>query len=286
MITKSYKTMLRSIALLTAISATQLSAMNVTDSKEAKRPQTKRSTTTNTYIPLTKLFAEEFSEELIRDIKRTKDDLDNALMPEAKQLIEQQLDRNIYRLLSKDANINWPDAAGWTALHYAASDGLTSCLKTFIKNGAKLDQQTGKFSTTALHLAAAGGHLDCVRLLVEAGATIDITDSSQRRAYHDAIEHNHPQIVEYLLKNGASSNLKGPDGNPIVSIPNNEVRAAIQNGLTGRANWARLAILTAYMRANRKSTIKNSILGGLMSKIRQYADLDDQEEIYTRKLQQ
>ena len=76
-------------------------------------------------------------------------------------------------LLENGANINSAltgrNAAGWTALHYAAVDGDTEFVKYLISNGANINKATAEGST-ALYLAKMGNYTELVDILKKAGA--------------------------------------------------------------------------------------------------------------------
>ena len=74
-------------------------------------------------------------------------------------------------ILSKGADINEAatsgDVAGWTAIHYAASNGNAELLKFLIKNGANVNAVTADGKTP---LSLAGSNTEIIELLKAAGA--------------------------------------------------------------------------------------------------------------------
>ena len=58
--------------------------------------------------------------------------------------------------------------------------------------------------TTALHLATSNGHVAVTRALLECGVPIDILDSYKRTALHIAAASGRSNVVELLVKEGAS----------------------------------------------------------------------------------
>ena len=320
MITTQSNAILLSLSLLAAISTTELTAMNASEGKEAKQPQTPRGTTTNTYISLTQIFAEEETQEeratretqekqkskkyqnllgheLIKNITDTKKAIDAAQTHKGKKYCEQQLNHTVNKLRKNGFNINWAESSGgWTALHYAATYGLSSCLKLLITYGANINIRAGAYKTTALNLAATTGRLDCIKYLVEAGANIDTVDINNRTALINAIAAERIDIIEYLLEIGAAPNKKAVDGvmeffedllenntrpcltnqldvnysgnAPCIFITHEpEIRTAIQNGIkkhqariNAHHNLMRIAPFLAFCRANAMHPLKNSIL--------------------------
>lgn len=70
------------------------------------------------------------------------------------------------------ADINAPDAYGYTPLMNAAMLGRVDIVKALIDAGADI-QKKGQFGYTALHAAAQNGHLDVVQTLVKYGASVN-----------------------------------------------------------------------------------------------------------------
>ncbi len=70
------------------------------------------------------------------------------------------------------ADINAPDAYGYTPLMNAAMLGRLKIVKALIELGADV-QKKGQFGYTALHAAAQGGHLEVVQALVKYGASVN-----------------------------------------------------------------------------------------------------------------
>ena len=70
------------------------------------------------------------------------------------------------------ADIDAPDAYGYTPLMNAAMLGRLDVVKALIESGADI-QTKGQFGYTALHAAAQGGHLDVVQALVKYGASVN-----------------------------------------------------------------------------------------------------------------
>jgi hypothetical protein len=69
-------------------------------------------------------------------------------------------------LLERGAEVN---RKGWTALHYAASNGQVEAIRLLLDAHAYIDAQSPN-RTTPLMMAARHEHIAAVRLLVEAGA--------------------------------------------------------------------------------------------------------------------
>lgn len=69
------------------------------------------------------------------------------------------------------ADINAPDAYGYTPLVNASMLGRVDVIRTLLDAGADI-QRKGPFGYTALHAAAQNGSLDVVQELVRRGADV------------------------------------------------------------------------------------------------------------------
>jgi len=68
-----------------------------------------------------------------------------------------------------NAELTRKSALGWTALHYAVTNGNVELVKYLIKHGANVNKSTGEGSSP-LFLAKLGGYDDIVKILKNAGA--------------------------------------------------------------------------------------------------------------------
>lgn len=68
------------------------------------------------------------------------------------------------------------DAAGRTALHYAAADGNVEAVLQHLKSGIE-PSAPDEDGWTPLHFAAQASAVDVARLLLDAGARVDARDS-------------------------------------------------------------------------------------------------------------
>ena len=78
-------------------------------------------------------------------------------------------------------DINAINAAGDTALHMAASQGLTALVQLLLDKGAPVNAPN-KAGDTALHNAAARGQNAVIQLLVDNGATLDLKNNRGQTA--------------------------------------------------------------------------------------------------------
>ena len=144
-------------------------------------------------------------------------------------------------LIAKGANVNAENNKGLTPLHMAQSKAKAQIL---LAAGAKINieeenARNGK-GTTLLHNAAKIGFKELVQQLINDGANIVIRDSQKRTPLHYAVtkevaallmldinardeskntplhlavQDNRPEIVSFLIANGAKVNVENNEGN-------------------------------------------------------------------------
>ena len=92
------------------------------------------------------------------------------------------------------------------SLEEAAAIGDVNLVRTIIKNRTHVDS-VGSFLKTALHRAATSGQQDVVELLLANGASVNVKDLWPRGTpLHYAAEKGHEEIVELLIAKGADVN--------------------------------------------------------------------------------
>ena len=121
------------------------------------------------------------------------------------------------------------DGTRRTPLHAAASGGYAMLVELLLKNGAKVNVINGS-GLTPLHLAVMGAHKAIVEILAANKADINAKASPEQpftivgtnnqrinisqgiTPLHFAIKMNYPEIVEFLLANGANVNTATENG--------------------------------------------------------------------------
>ena len=78
-------------------------------------------------------------------------------------------------------------------MHAASAKGHKDVVKLLLERNASLHESTNY--PTSFHLASANGHLEILKLLYDYGMEFDVI------ALHHAAARNHPDVVEFLLKN-------------------------------------------------------------------------------------
>lgn len=111
------------------------------------------------------------------------------------------------RLLLEDgADLDGRDQLGRTALHSAASLGLTQSLRFLIDQGADLDAVDDNEVTALMSACNLGGvkGARAALLLIEAGARVDyVRKSDEMTALKFAAKSSRPEILEALIQRGA-----------------------------------------------------------------------------------
>ena len=107
-------------------------------------------------------------------------------------------------------DIDSRDAAGQTALMYAAENGQMDVVRYLISNGADVNAQAKDFFLrgTALIYATSSNRLDVIEYLIENGADVNATTKNKETALFYAAARGYKKAVEILLKNGADTELK------------------------------------------------------------------------------
>ncbi|XP_054085090.1 transient receptor potential cation channel subfamily A member 1 isoform X7 [Zeugodacus cucurbitae] len=102
------------------------------------------------------------------------------------------------------------DSEGNVPLHSAVHGGDIKAVELCLKSGAKISKQQHDLSTP-VHLACAQGAIDIVKLMFsmqpsEKLTCLGCTDVQKMTPLHCAAMFDHPDIVEYLVKEGADIN--------------------------------------------------------------------------------
>ncbi|XP_018323110.1 transient receptor potential cation channel subfamily A member 1 [Agrilus planipennis] len=111
---------------------------------------------------------------------------------------------------TRDEMISFYDAEGNVPLHSAVHGGDIKAVELCIKSGAKISTQQYDLSTP-VHLACAQGAKDIVKLMFkmqpeEKMACLASCDIQKMTPLHCAAMFDHPEIVEYLVTEGADVN--------------------------------------------------------------------------------
>merc|ERR1719420_412611 len=103
----------------------------------------------------------------------------------------------VEQLIEAEADINFADKAGKTALHWAASVNNVDAVNVLLANNANRDAQDAK-DETPLFLACREGSYQAAKALLDHCANRDITDHMDRLPKDVAQERLHHDIVRLL----------------------------------------------------------------------------------------
>ncbi|XP_030385456.1 transient receptor potential cation channel subfamily A member 1 isoform X3 [Scaptodrosophila lebanonensis] len=111
---------------------------------------------------------------------------------------------------TREEMISFYDSEGNVPLHSAVHGGDIKAVELCLKSGAKISTQQHDLSTP-VHLACAQGAIEIVKLMfemqpLEKRICLSCTDVQKMTPLHCASMFDHPDIVEYLVSEGADIN--------------------------------------------------------------------------------
>jgi ankyrin repeat protein len=115
-------------------------------------------------------------------------------------------------LLNNGIPVDAVDGNGETALHYAAWFGSLPCTITLVESGASVNFRSTKFTSTPLVWACQRGRSEIIEYLLSQGASVDVKSGTGDSPLIMATHTGHYQAVEVLIRNGANPNIAGDDG--------------------------------------------------------------------------
>lgn len=102
-------------------------------------------------------------------------------------------------LIESDADPNYRDHDGWSAIHWAAEEGHLAVVQ-FLLNGGAIVDTVSSYGTSPLHCAANGGHKNTVSLLLQRGADPGKSTCHGWTPLHHAAFMGHSDVVQILLE--------------------------------------------------------------------------------------
>jgi uncharacterized protein len=124
-------------------------------------------------------------------------------------------------------DLNKKSQDGETPLMMAAFRGKAEMVKSMIKAGAQVNQP----GWTALHYAATNGHKAIVALLLEEFAYIDAEAPSKTTPLMMAARHGHIEVVKLLLEEGADTRVKNVHNLSAIDFANMSQRPDIAEAI-------------------------------------------------------
>ena len=91
-------------------------------------------------------------------------------------------------------------------LHLAAKHGALTIVQQLLLAGLNPNQRGGVMGGTPINLAALEGHLEIVTHLHQQGAIFE-TDEPELNPLFSAIQGNHVQVADYLIRSGIDTSV-------------------------------------------------------------------------------
>lgn len=96
-------------------------------------------------------------------------------------------------------------------IHKAAYNGYLGALRILLDANADIDSRYGESCSTALHIAAEQGHSNIVQALLKNGASVDLQNDLGKTPLWFAVNEGHTEISQMLLDAGASPSPSGTE---------------------------------------------------------------------------
>jgi ankyrin repeat protein len=135
----------------------------------------------------------------------------------------------VERELARGREVNDYDANGLTMLHKYSKKGGLAAVEKLLWKDAKTNSPVRRppnLAYTALHFAAAGGHVKVADALIKAGTNVNIAAVGEKdlgsvdgkTPLHVAAENGQKAMVEFLLKEGASTSATDANGKTAAEL--------------------------------------------------------------------
>merc|ERR1712176_234327 len=114
------------------------------------------------------------------------------------------------------------NTVGYSALHLAAENGHTACVKVLLAARAQVDNAAVPHGCrTATHFATICGHVETLEELLERDANVNAADNMGLTPLHLAAQRADPQCTSMLLRHRADAHRRGghEDALPSELVP-------------------------------------------------------------------
>jgi len=151
--------------------------------------------------------------EQLKFLNVTSTEKDTALHVAAQAGYEE----TVKTLVSIGASVNARTDTNQTPLHLAAVGGQTKVVRYLVMNNAKINALDDD-QMTPLHRACLFGRIETVNFLRERGAKLDATDKDSFTPLMCGVWKGQNNVVEFLLDNGANIKLKDMSSKNVLHL--------------------------------------------------------------------
>ncbi|XP_050505213.1 ankyrin-1-like [Diabrotica virgifera virgifera] len=140
----------------------------------------------------------------------------------------------VHDIIEKGVNINDGDIFKWTPLYIACRENYFEIVKLLFQNGAMSNLEERSRNRCPVHLATEMGRIEIIKYFISGGVDVNLGTTEECTLLHVAARFKQIEIVKYLLENGADVNKKIQGVTPLYvavdsSCPN-VTELLIQNG--------------------------------------------------------
>ncbi|XP_036145416.1 transient receptor potential cation channel protein painless [Monomorium pharaonis] len=105
-----------------------------------------------------------------------------------------------------------------TCLDIASKNGLTSFVKTLLRQGVQINKVNKKFNRAPIHFATEGEHVDTLEALLDDSTVNPNLQAGQQTALHIAVNKNNLECASLLLKRGANAIIPNKENLTAISL--------------------------------------------------------------------
>lgn len=160
-------------------------------------------------------------------------------------------------LILSGADVNARSEDGYSALMFAAAQGVGAITELLLSSGADVHMLDTRMGASALHKAAQGGNVEVLGLLLDCGAFIDLQSATLGHTpLRDAVWHKQVDAVRFLLQRGAKTTLRAHDGTVALDEAKTSGLTEIAEAIETRdAEDARIVVRQTLMAATKANDV-------------------------------